>query len=296
MSRLFTFGDSATQYKWPTWADIISKNFDHFENWGRMGVGNLYIFNALNECVIRNKINEKDTVIIQWGVITRDDLYVKNTWQVVGGPLDHPVITCNIKSPIATVDERGHLIRDMALIHSAKLMLERINCKHIIISVVPMKNSKHYQVSIANDVDDVLEFYKDSIDSIRPSIFEKIYNFDWNFRSFTTEEHTYKYIKKIYNKVKGQSWPSYDKFVKKEFTGLSADIINELKTFYQTYLVQEVPRIDHHPTPIEALEYVKEILPEFTVSKETEKWISELDVKVRQFQPIDWNPVLPNRL
>ena len=32
-TRLFTFGCSFTQYMWPTWADILSKNFNFYESW-----------------------------------------------------------------------------------------------------------------------------------------------------------------------------------------------------------------------------------------------------------------------
>ena len=32
MNRLFAFGCSLTFYWWPTWADILVREFDHFEN------------------------------------------------------------------------------------------------------------------------------------------------------------------------------------------------------------------------------------------------------------------------
>ena len=38
MSRLFTFGCSFTNYAWPTWADFLGLEFEHFENWGVSGV------------------------------------------------------------------------------------------------------------------------------------------------------------------------------------------------------------------------------------------------------------------
>ena len=45
--RLFVFGCSFTQYRWPTWADIIAKDNPHLEyfNTANSGAGNLYIFN-----------------------------------------------------------------------------------------------------------------------------------------------------------------------------------------------------------------------------------------------------------
>ena len=47
MKRLFTFGCSVTEFIWPTWADILGREFDYYENWGRVGAGNLYIFNSI---------------------------------------------------------------------------------------------------------------------------------------------------------------------------------------------------------------------------------------------------------
>jgi len=35
--RLFAFGCSFTQYKWPTWADILGKSFDLSYNLGKSG-------------------------------------------------------------------------------------------------------------------------------------------------------------------------------------------------------------------------------------------------------------------
>ena len=49
MSRLFTFGCSFTSYHWPTWADILGREYDYFENWGRSGGSNQFIFNSLIE-------------------------------------------------------------------------------------------------------------------------------------------------------------------------------------------------------------------------------------------------------
>lgn len=50
MSRLFAFGCSFTHYKWPTWADIVARDFKVYENWGRGGAGNFYPYSALIEC------------------------------------------------------------------------------------------------------------------------------------------------------------------------------------------------------------------------------------------------------
>jgi hypothetical protein len=63
--RLFTFGCSFTSYVYPTWADIISVNFDEYYNFGRSGCSNTYI---MNKVVMADELIEfncdTDTVIV----------------------------------------------------------------------------------------------------------------------------------------------------------------------------------------------------------------------------------------
>jgi hypothetical protein len=76
VSRLFTFGCSFTHYAWPTWADLFGLEFDHFENWGIAGIGNVAIANRVAECFVKNNITEDDTVIIQWSSHLRNDYHL----------------------------------------------------------------------------------------------------------------------------------------------------------------------------------------------------------------------------
>ena len=48
-NRLFTFGCSFTRSKNPTWADIVARQYDHYQNWGQAGAGNSFIFYSLME-------------------------------------------------------------------------------------------------------------------------------------------------------------------------------------------------------------------------------------------------------
>jgi hypothetical protein len=58
---------------WPTWADLFSIEFDEYENWGQVGLGNRAIAERIAECHTRNKITENDTVIVQWSTHLRHD-------------------------------------------------------------------------------------------------------------------------------------------------------------------------------------------------------------------------------
>jgi hypothetical protein len=75
MKRLFVFGCSFTNYDWPTWADMLSLEFEYFENWAMPGLGNRAIAERLAECHAKNNINADDTVIVQWSSHIRQDWY-----------------------------------------------------------------------------------------------------------------------------------------------------------------------------------------------------------------------------
>jgi hypothetical protein len=64
MKRLFVVGCSFTKYHWPTWADMLGKEYDHFENWGNSGLGNRAIAERLTELVVTNEITQDDTIVV----------------------------------------------------------------------------------------------------------------------------------------------------------------------------------------------------------------------------------------
>ena len=75
MKRLFVFGCSFTSYSWPTWADLLSLDFDRFENWGVTGLGNRAIAERIVECNVKNQLNSDDIVIVQWSTHLRHDFF-----------------------------------------------------------------------------------------------------------------------------------------------------------------------------------------------------------------------------
>lgn len=91
MKRLFTFGCSYTYYMWPTWADLLSVEYDYYENWAQSGLGNRAIAERLSECHVKNNFTKDDTVIIQWSTHLRYDWHNEqfitgqyNGWQTHG--------------------------------------------------------------------------------------------------------------------------------------------------------------------------------------------------------------------
>ena len=85
--RFFAFGCSFTQYHWPTWANIISEEFNESYNYGRTGAGNFFIYQSLIEAILKHKINKDDLVMIMFSNVTREDRFVKKHGWITPGNL-----------------------------------------------------------------------------------------------------------------------------------------------------------------------------------------------------------------
>lgn len=71
--NLIVTGCSFTNYRWPTWADYLAAGYSKYYNLGRSGAGNRYIFHSLLYAIETGIITSKDTVIIQWSSLIRED-------------------------------------------------------------------------------------------------------------------------------------------------------------------------------------------------------------------------------
>jgi hypothetical protein len=276
LSRLFTFGCSFTQYHWPTWADILGSEFDHYENWGLAGGGNHFIFNSLNECILKNKLSKDDTVIIMWSDTNREDRYVSNKWLVSGNIYHQTTYDDEFVKKFA--DLRGYLIRDLAFIHSAKKLLEFYNIKHYFLSMVPIGFDLDNKMATTSENFDVINLYKEILDFIRPSIYEVVFNYDWKNRPLVIENSKHELnteLEKNYTALSGVDWPNLDNYLKRNFNNLKKSILEEINNFETT--IKKNFRTDLHPIPSEHLEYISKILPEFTISDSTKDWIMEID-------------------
>jgi len=256
-SRLFTFGCSFTRYKWPTWADILGQEFNFFENWGLCGGGNLFIFNSVVECLIKNNLNKNDTVIVMWTNITREDGYTNHHWHQFGN-------IHSLSKRDKNFDDRGYFIRDIALIYATKNLLETNNIPYIFTSMVPITNTDQYSKIYLNNTNDAELLYKDTLDCIRPSVYESIFDFDWKSNPLS-----------------------------KSFFESKIDETSQI--FSRSYI-----KDDLHPTPLEHLKYLDSILPEFFISEKIRKWATEIDRKLTSNVNFDdlWLPTnnKPERL
>lgn len=170
--RFFAYGCSFTSYPWPTWADILGRQYNEYYNYGQPGAGNIFIFNALMESDQYHKITKDDIVVVQWSCSSRDDRYKNKKWQTPGGVANY----MSQKEFLKFFDFRGFVIRDVAAMKATQKFLDAIGCEYYFISMVPFITNNMYKdlagMEVTNDVPDVAEVYKDVVDIIKPSFVE----------------------------------------------------------------------------------------------------------------------------
>lgn len=178
MSRFFAFGCSFTKYVYPTYADLLCFNFDWYQNWGQGGAGNHYIFNSLVEADQRHKFNKNDTIVVQWTNTAREDRYLDKSW--IGDGNIYSQNTYDSKWVKKFITERGCLIRDMAFIKAAFILLKNSCADFRFISMVPIHKHNEWIDTEYNINNDIFDLYKEVIEQIRPSYYEVIYNKNWS--------------------------------------------------------------------------------------------------------------------
>jgi hypothetical protein len=254
MNRFFAFGCSFTKSNTPTWADILATKFNYYQNWGRPGAGNSFIFYSLVECIKRNNINKDDTVAIMWTSIGREDRFVKESgWLTPGSIYNQSLYNEEFVKNYA--DPTGYLIRDLAHLSAAKKILEAIGCIYYFFSVVPFDVFNDNSNSKFDIEYSIIELYKDDLAIVRPSVYEVIFNYDWYSRPGPIDIEL---VKQEYANLKGNHWPNWEKFVLQEFKGIPNTILNEINDNYNLSNKLLV-RTDTHPTYDEYYEYLLKV-------------------------------------
>ena len=278
MSKLFTFGCSFTNYNWDTWADLLAENYTNHIQHGRPGAGNQYIyFKVMQEIYLQN-ISPEDTVVIMWTSILRYDLFKqKNLGWTTNGNVVGTLPDEFIDNIFDTV---GWYKRDTALIHGVRLALDTIGCKYEFLSMMPLAEpvkalgislkevKKYTPVKSLNSTDTTINYYFcSSLNIIKPSVYEIIFNNDWYSRA---EEH-YGSNTIHYNKIRGESWPSIEDLsenrVKKE--DMSEEVQEEMCLLFKVRNVQDIidKKLymcgDMHPTTEMHREYLNTVLPDW---------------------------------
>lgn len=286
MTRLYTFGCSFTKSKNPTWADIVGREYDHCQNWGQAGAGNSFIFSSLMECNKRNRISPNDVVMIMWSSIGREDRYVNGEWLTPGSIYNQTDYDAAFVEKFA--DPTGYLLRDAAHLAGAKALLDAIGCQYYFFSIVPFNVPDDNVFKIFNIDNKILNVYADEFRSVRPSVYEVVFNHNWYSRTGIKETTK---LKAEYEIKRGDDWPTWDKFTMQDFTGVSKSIVDEINNGHE-FTNRYLHRYDTHPTPAEYLEYVTRVAPDIEISKDTQDWVATVTERLiehKDLMPL-WRP------
>ena len=245
--RFFSFGCSFTQYGWPTWADILGRQFDYYQNWGQSGAGNLFISAAVSECNVKQNLTEGDTVAIMWTNVCREDRYHDHGWTTIGNVFSSGD-TFDKKWIKKFADIRGYFIRDLAMISLVKGFLESKKINYYFLSMqdlwIPIDLDTDTD---PYDISDVQWHYQNINADWKPSVHSVIFNNDWYSRPC--------------NILPRSAIPN---------------AISKYKFKFNPRLIRQ----DTHPSPAEHLEYLDKVLPEVSIDQTTRDWINDLTIKL----------------
>ncbi len=175
--RLFTFGCSFTNYRYPTWAHILSKSMPEgceFHNLGRGSGGNLFIANRITEANRKFKFSETDLVVIMWSTLCREDRMVNDYWVLAGNIFTQGYYDESFVKKFC--DPVGYLVRDLSLIDMSKTYLESLPCDTYMMLSVPVTHQIFDSTELTNDI---LNTYSDLINSFPETMFELEMQNNW---------------------------------------------------------------------------------------------------------------------
>lgn len=148
MSRLFAFGCSYTSYSWPTWANLLSFEYDEFYNWGLAGLGNRAIAERVAEANVRYKFTREDTIIVQWSSHIRNDWWHQTSlperhagWKTAGSIFNYINASLYDEKWIKTFFfEPAYLMHTLNHISLTQEFLNSIGCKWYMTSIGDIRN------------------------------------------------------------------------------------------------------------------------------------------------------------
>lgn len=134
-NRLYAFGCSFTQYKWPTWADFLHAGgiATDYSNWGLPGGSNDFILHSVTECLSTHPVTPNDLFAIMWSQPYRlSDYNDEDGWDMPGNAYVYQ------KDRAKFLHEDKISLENQSYIVAVQRMLEAIGCDYIFTSMQPM--------------------------------------------------------------------------------------------------------------------------------------------------------------
>jgi hypothetical protein len=256
-------------------------------------VGNQYIFNSIIEANQTYKFTNNDTVIIMWATTLREDGYSNHQWHGKGNVYNTEVDHGGHSK--SNFDRRGFLIRDAAAISATKSLLETIGVNYCFLSSA--------QISDFKENEDVYNLYRPALDLIGPSIHSTIFNNDWysrpigpNPKSIPDKKAMALIVKDCVQSIKNNNANFSIELLE------SSKIKWKIENVYNTIKFNSTSPRDFHPTPLEHLEYVEKVFPNWITTPDTQQWVNKYNDKIMGKEIIEvglewtYSQARPNRL
>lgn len=148
MRRFFAFGCSYTNYAWPTWANLLSIEYDEFYNWGLAGIGNRAIAERISEANVKHRFTKDDLVIVQWSSHLRNDFWHKYScsdrpynWKTAGSIFNYINEKLYDQKWVETFFyEPAYFMHTLNYISLTQGFLDRIGCDWYMTSIGDLRN------------------------------------------------------------------------------------------------------------------------------------------------------------
>lgn len=175
--RFFALGCSFTRYHWPTWADILGKEFgsSRFYNLAQPAAGNEYIFHSLTGMQVDHKLTNNDLVIVQWSNFAREDRYLDGAWRLSGNIFTQKMYPADWVD--AWFDLRGALIKSLDYLVAASHLLTSVGCKWQYHTMMPLYETAADDPVFADfKIQDLIDRYRPYLNQIPNSIVQYLYD------------------------------------------------------------------------------------------------------------------------
>jgi hypothetical protein len=240
-NRLFTFGCSHTQYKWPSWADILGLSYKEFYNLGNPGSGifyMLYQFKFANEYY---KFDKDDTLIFMLSNETRIDIIKKERWLLSG----HVYSNVDVfgKQFLEHYSERHAIESSYIYLSFLKEMLDTIGCKYEIVfafksPITESLKDDELLTNMWNNYKNLTNVSIDSLTSYSESVMDNSYPFinshnqkKYRDGHFTIKTHlgfVKKYLKQYYDEKCDTTVNEWDILIKNLINKEDSLLINSI--------------------------------------------------------------------